>query len=410
MNNRLTFLAFSIIFSNILLGQGGIPGNNRTGLPGQFLGYNTGTSGPLDIRNDFNDRINFFTNTQTRMFIDGGSGINGGRIAIGNNLPVGFVPQSRIHIHQVGNPIPLNSTYVRFTNGLTGLTATDGFAIGNSSSAFGPQGDVQLQQYEQAPLSIFLPNAANALTNYFHIQNTTGFTGINLNTPNDRLDVNAGNIDVVTPTNAYKIGDQPMLWHKGVTSNLLIGIGAGNALPLNTTNRNVFIGGNAGFNATILANRVTNTGYESGFNDGGAGSSFYGWRSGYSNTSGDFNTFIGGQAGELNTTGAANAYVGGKAGQNNNGNNNAILGFNAGLGLTNGNLNVIVGSNANTTLANLANGIALGSNAIVTNNNQMILGDNSVNVGIGLSADPAGPQNKLEIKRTNAPSFLSGYA
>jgi len=37
--------------------------------------------------------------------------------------------------------------------------ATDGFAIGNTSALFN-SGTVQLQQYEQAPVSIFLPALA----------------------------------------------------------------------------------------------------------------------------------------------------------------------------------------------------------------------------------------------------------
>jgi hypothetical protein len=116
-----------------------------------YVGWNAAQAFPLLIEHKGNQRINFSTSGGIRMLIDAGGGLNGGRLAIGNNLPALFAPQSRVHIHQTGNTSPLNQTYVRFTNNQTGPTATDGFAIGNNSSSSGPiLGDVQLQQYEQA--------------------------------------------------------------------------------------------------------------------------------------------------------------------------------------------------------------------------------------------------------------------
>jgi hypothetical protein len=143
-----------------------------------------------------NGKLFLTTNSFNRFLIDGGAGagnagLNGGKIGIGNNLPANFVPQARVHIHQTGGNIFLNNdTYIRFTNNFTTPAANRGFAIGNSSGILGPNGDVQLQQWEQSPLSILLPNAGNTLTNFFHIQNTTGFTGINNPNPIRQLDVN----------------------------------------------------------------------------------------------------------------------------------------------------------------------------------------------------------------------------
>ena len=109
---------------------------------------NGGANGLLTNSNYFgstqNTSVLLGTNSFTRMIIDNGfGGVNAGRIAIGNNLPAGFAPQSRLHIHQnTGNPIIPNNTYIRFTNTQTGSGSNNGFAIGNSSAAGGPFGDV----------------------------------------------------------------------------------------------------------------------------------------------------------------------------------------------------------------------------------------------------------------------------
>ena len=74
----------------------------------------------------FNVPINFITNGTQRMIIDnGGTGTAAGRIAIGNNLPSGFLPTARFHIHQPGR-----AEYIRFTNNSTNILNTDGFAMG----------------------------------------------------------------------------------------------------------------------------------------------------------------------------------------------------------------------------------------------------------------------------------------
>jgi hypothetical protein len=112
---------------------------------------------------------------------------------------------------------------------------------------------------------------------------------------------------------------------------------------------------------------------------------------------GDFNTFVGSNAGEFNVAGAVNAYMGFRSGQNNDGNSNVMIGVNSGQTITNGDNNVLLGGQTNSTKVNLINGVALGFNSIVRNDDQMILGNNNINVGIGLSNDINGPQNKLEI-------------
>jgi hypothetical protein len=62
---------------------GGAPGHARVG--GFYLGWNAaGAAGTLDIKNDFNNRIDFYTNTNFRMKIMGGPNTTGGFVGIGN--------------------------------------------------------------------------------------------------------------------------------------------------------------------------------------------------------------------------------------------------------------------------------------------------------------------------------------
>ncbi|MBS1651335.1 MAG: tail fiber domain-containing protein, partial [Bacteroidetes bacterium] len=232
--------------------------------------------------------------------------------------------------------------------------------------------------------------------------------GINTQTPTQMLDVNGGNINLKTPTYSYMINNQQFLWHKGGSTNVFLGVGAGNNFPTGVSNSNTFLGANSGFNSNLMSNNSACVGEESGYNNQTSGSSFLGYKSGYSNTLGDFNTFVGTQSGQNNTLGAVNAYLGYKAGQNNNGNENVFAGYQSGIGITSGNFNVIIGSNATSTNVSIQNAIAIGAGATVVNNSQMILGSNSINVGIGLSADPSGPQNKLEIFKGTLSNPLSG--
>jgi hypothetical protein len=203
-----------LISPTLVNGQATQANNVRT--PAAFVGWNGlgPNAGPLEIRNDFNQPILFATNNFNRMIIDNGAGfgnagLNGGRISIGNNLPNNFAPQSRVHIHQTGGgPFSTNNTYVRFTNALTGATATDGFAIGNSSGLFTPQGDVQLQQFEQAPIILQAPNSNTNSPNllpyeWFRLQNnviyqpnplmwprrTDGYIGLNQPAPRSHIEM-----------------------------------------------------------------------------------------------------------------------------------------------------------------------------------------------------------------------------
>lgn len=131
----------------------------------------------------------------------------------------------------------------------------------------------------------------------------------------------------------------------------------------------------------------------------------------YNMQGGDRNTVIGSYAGYNFETGDDNTFVGYFSGKNNSTRNlNTFVGKNAGQYNTTGTENTLIGNNAGESLAGshtLTNSVAIGSGAWVRNSNHMILGNNLLNVGIGLSDDATGPRAKLEINDgTNGVSGL----
>ncbi|GAB3991859.1 hypothetical protein GCM10028807_23200 [Spirosoma daeguense] len=213
------------------------------------------------------------------------------------------------------------------------------------------------------------------------------------------------------------------------SGNLFVGSKAGFA---NTTGySNSFLGNNTGFSNTTGAFNTFLGEVAGRENTTGMANTFLGYQSGYSNTTGQSNVFIGHQAGYNNTTGIGNLFMGNQAGSNNNGSYNLFIGNGSGGGNTIGVGNTSIGDGAfinsttggnntsigryaginNTTGSNntfigvaatnpvgsgtLTNSTAIGYNASVTASNAMILGNTSVNVGIGNSA----PGNKLEITK-----------
>ncbi len=112
------------------------------------------------------------------------------------------------------------------------------------------------------------------------------------------------------------------------------------------------------------------------------------------------NTFVGYNAGSLNLNGYNNLFLGAKTGVNNtNGSNNSFLGTESGFNNTNGANNTFIGYGADLSSAiQHTNATAIGYNAKVDADNAMVLGDGTVNVGIGVTS----PLYKLEI---NEPSI-----
>jgi trimeric autotransporter adhesin len=178
--------------------------------------------------------------------------------------------------------------------------------------------------------------------------------------------------------------------------NTFIGLYAGQA---NTTGKqNTYLGAYTDHNAVSTGSLNTFTGYNAGRNlTSGSENTISGAEAARAITMGNFNVITGRQAGYFLTTGDNNVFIGYKAGYTMVGNaKNTCVGNEAGWNLI-GNENTFLGHQATSPTQNIGNATGIGFQAVPIASNTMILGNNSVNVGIGLSGNPSGPQAKLEI-------------
>jgi hypothetical protein len=260
------------------------------------------------------------------------------------------------------------------------------------------------------------------------IQNNNGFVGIGTNyfTPNNLLDVNRGDINVVTAPRGYRLNNNYILRHKGNVNDVFIGVNAGlNILPIaqnnfiagynsgangasNSLNEDVFIGVESGFQAQ--GNISVYVGYRAGYTGGGSGiNTFIGAEAGFLDFAGDENVFVGWRSGYNCANGVHNSFLGNLSGFNNDGSNNTFIGITSGINNMTGTGNTSLGAGAGPGPSNLTNAAAISAGAQVMQNNQLIIGNSTQNSGIGLSGDPIGPQNLLEIN-TPATSAVPGFS
>ncbi len=273
----------------------------------------------------------------------------------------------------------------------------------------------------------FKSNSVQRMT----INNISGNVGIGLNflTPNHLLDVRGGDINVQTINRGYMINNNYVLWHKGIINNIFVGVGAGaNATASSTNNTLVgFRAGSLGNGGTFTSNTLVGTqagfttqgtkntfvGYQAGFNYSSPGqvvSTFIGAEAGFNESLGDEDVYVGWRSGYLSNGGVHNTFVGNVSGAGNTtGANNTFIGIGSGSANTTGSGLTTLGAGANVGAAGLINAAAIGAGTIVMQRNQMILGNSTQMDGIGLSGDPVGPQNWLEIN-TPATSPFPGFS
>lgn len=161
--------------------------NGNTTTPGNFLGTVN------------NQPLNFRTNGIQRMLIfNGGTAQADGRIACGNNLPSNFVPLDRVHLFESATT---GSVQTRYQNTNTGVTTTDGYAIGVDNS----NRVVNHTQFEKREMRWLLPNAraGNAITEWMRIDNNKTSTYINNRSTDGYVGFNNANpsfhLDATTP-------------------------------------------------------------------------------------------------------------------------------------------------------------------------------------------------------------------
>jgi hypothetical protein len=132
-------------------------------------GLNGNAIGPTNWLGSLNNQpLLVRTNSIERFKVmSGGTGVLDGRVAMGNNLTAGFIPQARLHLHQT-----TDTSHIKFTNTLTGSGVNNGFNVGVAGN-----GVAQFRQYYNssfqflfarqgiftATLTLLPPNAAGDL-------------------------------------------------------------------------------------------------------------------------------------------------------------------------------------------------------------------------------------------------------
>lgn len=120
----------------------------------EYLGWNNASNKILDIKNEANKSIKFYTNAgnatfnNQRMIIDNGNNALSGFVGIGTNFSA---PSSRLHIRENSN----NAAWLQLTGNNTSDAATDGLRIGILNPTGGGTFDAQILQQEDSPLTIW---------------------------------------------------------------------------------------------------------------------------------------------------------------------------------------------------------------------------------------------------------------
>ncbi len=416
------FIVFTLLLkSGITFSQVSNP--NNTYSAGAYVGWSSGNN------------VDFKINTNQYMIIKG-NGTNNGFVGIGTTAPTSLLHvDGQTEAFRTNVPASTSTIWRMQKNG-----GTVGYIYNNSGdnhffiSAFQSTGNVNLQ-------------AGGASTTVLTAHYNTN-VGINSTTPGYKLDVSGGDVNTATTTAGYRIAGNYVLRHNNNVNNILVGVGAGNST---SGTYNTFVGGNAGF-TNSTGSSCTFLGHVAGYsNTNAVRCTFLGDSAGYYNTTGRWNTFTGFVCGVKNVNGEANSFYGKHCGSENvSGNQNSYFGNHAAIAMIDGHANVMMGSNTafyqqhgdsntyvganaaygnsatikgntyvggyagytnaggdyNTSLgykagnantASMTNTTAIGANTVVTASNKMILGNNAVNVGIGLSGVTSAPANKLEI-------------
>ena len=201
-----------------------------------------------------------------------------------------------------------------------------------------------------------------------------------------------------TITGTYNTGIGAYSLSSNTSGNYNTAIGRG-ALRLNTIGLGNTATGYSSLNQNVDGTANTANGSQSLQNNiSGVNNTAMGYSALINNTTGGDNSAIGLNALQANLVGIGNTANGsGSLLYNTSGNYNTGFGVGALFTNTTGSYNTALGKDASVSSGNLTNTTALGYNARVTTSDNMILGNNNVNVGIGLSGTTSGPQNKLEI-------------
>jgi hypothetical protein len=344
-------------------------GNGFPGVATDYSGWNATRLFPFTVAHKGNFPINFQTNGIQRMTIRNGTGFVG--IGLGFAAPNFLldVNGGDINVNSANRGYRIASSYVLWHNGIAsniyvGVNAGSALSTGIQNTFVGSGSGNQNTSAD-----------ANAFFGYNAGTNTT--TG----SQNTFLGHLAGVANTVGFDNTY-VGDR-------AGENMISGI------------QNTFVGHHAGASFVGGTDNVA-IGWHSSFggptNSNGSRNTIVGSRTIISLTTGNNNSLLGYNTGNAITSGLGNTLAGANTGNNiTTGVNNCAFGTNAGNFITTGSNNLFLGTSSDANASGLTNANAIGFGANVTASNKMILGNNNIMVGIGLSNAAIAPQNKLEI-------------
>ena len=367
-------------------------GQNNTGGANSFVGAGAGLSNSTGSSNSFlgNGAGNVNTtgnnNTAVGMFSNFAANNLVNATAIGANALVG----------------QNNSLVLGSISGTNGALASTNVGIGTAtpSARLHVIGDTNLvgNLTVSGALNATLPTNSGS-----YIQNsTTQQTSSNFNISGNGTSGGTLSANIVNASSQFNIGGTAVLRVPG-TGNTIAGLLAGAANPTGTSNS--FFGSLAGSGSNGTSNSFFGNGagygtagsYNSYFGDNaggsnqtsgalGSGNVFFGFRTGWVNTSGGNNTFLGAQAGQDNNTGSLNVMVGYDAGlHNTSGTGNTFIGLVGGSNTTGG-YNSLFGYGADMGGANFFRSTAIGFGASVAQSDSIVIGGIAGTNGVATDA------------------------
>ncbi len=365
------------------------PGTGHAGLSlGYWCGWDNATTYPLNIEHKGNQNINFKLGGTPSGQLDQSGNKNTTFGYYSFNATASGTDNSLFGDH-AGNGLTFG-TYNTFMGSGSGLVNT----TGNQNTFLGMQAGGSNTTADNNTFTGFqsgLYNTTGTGNTFAGYRAGFGVSGSTTGDNNTFTGYESGKVNKTGSNNTFS-GYQSGVANSTGSNNTFTGYQAGTS---NSTNDfNTFVGYRAGRLST--GDQNTFIGSQTGVNNTGTENSFMGESTGMNNTTGNQNTFIGEETGFTNSTGNKNVYVGHAAGYSSKGHNNVAVGEKAGTTNTAGSFNTFIGTLADVSTS-LTQATAIGFNAIATKDYSMILGGDSIRVGIGLSGVAAGPQAKLDV-------------
>ena len=142
-------------------------------------------------------------------------------------------------------------------------------------------------------------------------------------------------------------------------------------------NNNISFGHYSNYNNRLGACNIAIGNYAFQNNNNGNNNIVIGYQALLANIMGFNNNAVGFQTMMKNVIGSNNSSFGYQSLFNNNGNNNTAIGFQAGFNDKYGSNNIYIGSNSDCLNSGFNNSIVIGCNSFITDNNQIVIGNNT---------------------------------